>query len=86
MTAFSRFEAGKKVYVQDRVQENRKQISQMLIGNSASFYICGRASMSRDIGKEISEVIRAQQQWNETDVRDWVESMKRKRKWQEDVW
>jgi len=86
MTAFSRFEVGKKVYVQDKVQENGQRISQMLLGDGASFYICGRASMAREVGKEIGEVIRVQQQWNETDVRDWVESMKRKRKWQEDVW
>lgn len=86
VAAFSRFRDGEKVYVQDRVRENGKLISRMLLGEGANFYICGRASMAREVGKRIGEVIRQEQHWNETEVKDWVESMKRKRKWQEDVW
>lgn len=86
VTAFSRLVDGEKVYVQDRVRENGKLFSRMLLGDGANLYICGRASMAREVGKRIGEIIGEEQHWNEADVKDWSEGMKRKRKWQEDVW
>ncbi|KAK7755445.1 hypothetical protein SLS62_002673 [Diatrype stigma] len=85
VTAFSRAPETPKAYVQDRVRELDTEISG-LIGDDASVYICGRASMAREVGKAMGEIIRAERGWEEGETLDWSGRMKRARKWQEDVW
>ncbi len=55
-TAFSR-DAGKKVYVQDRMRENAAEVWQWL-QDGAHIYICGDASrMAADVEKALLEII-----------------------------
>lgn len=85
VTAFSRMHETPRAYVQDRVRELGTEVSEM-IGNDASVYICGRASMAREVGKSICEVLGNQREWKEDEALEWSGHMKRTRKWQEDVW
>jgi len=50
VTAFSRVNRAKKVYVQDRVQEMEAEALRLL-SEGAKFYICGHANMAREVGK-----------------------------------
>ncbi|WYZ46569.1 hypothetical protein EsH8_IX_000794 [Colletotrichum jinshuiense] len=85
ITAFSRQEGTKKTYVQDRVREMGKEVSQLL-ESGASLYMCGRASMAREVGKTLGDVVRTDKGWDDAQVKEWSEGLKRNRKWQEDVW
>lgn len=87
ITAFSR--TGDKTYVQDKIVEYREDVTRLLRDDQdgiASLYICGRASMAREVGGRISELMRRDNGWSESEASEWSESMKRQRKWQEDVW
>ncbi|KAK1496393.1 NADP/FAD dependent oxidoreductase [Colletotrichum cuscutae] len=85
VTAFSRQEGAKKTYVQDRVRELGAEVLGLL-EESASLYMCGRASMAREVGKTLGDIVRADKGWSDAQVKDWSEGLKRNRKWQEDVW
>jgi NADPH-ferrihemoprotein reductase len=85
VTAFSRVENCKKVYVQDKVLETKKDVLH-LVNSEASLYICGRASMSREIGEVFRGLIKEDRSWSDIKAQEWATNMKRTRKWQEDVW
>lgn len=83
VTAFSRVQGQEKLYVQDRVHEKSEDVLQML-DNGANLYICGKASMAREVDRKIEDA-RAKQTAGE-EVKGWVEGMKRRGKWKTDVW
>ncbi|KAH9237050.1 hypothetical protein K456DRAFT_34166 [Colletotrichum gloeosporioides 23] len=85
VTAFSRQQGTKKTYVQDKVRELGKDVSELL-ADGASLYMCGRASMAREVGKTLGDVMKADKGCDDSQVKDWSEALKRNRKWQEDVW
>lgn len=85
VTAFSRVEAQQKMYVQDRVEEYGVEVVRM-IDNGASFYVCGRASMAREVGQRVSDAVRKVKGLRDAEVNEWRDGMKRKGKWKEDVW
>ncbi|KAF6806241.1 NADPH-cytochrome p450 reductase [Colletotrichum sojae] len=85
ITAFSRQSGTKKTYVQDKVLEKGKEVSELL-ADGASLYMCGRASMAREVGKTVGDILRADKGWDDAQVKEWSEGLKRNRKWQEDVW
>ena len=86
ITAFSRVEGQEKIYVQTRVREFGEDVSRLLMQGSASFYICGRASMARNVGRELVATAQTSRGWNESEASSWAEGLKKKGKWQEDVW
>ena len=81
-TAFSRVD---NVYVQDRVRE-QVQCVMRLLEDGANMYICGRAAMAREVGKALAEYMGKRKGWNEAEVREWSEGLRRRGNWQEDVW
>ncbi|KAH7157789.1 hypothetical protein B0J13DRAFT_467964 [Dactylonectria estremocensis] len=83
--AFSRAANAPKTYVQDRVGERKAEVCE-LIQNGASVYLCGRASMAREVGKVVEESMKQQNNWSDAEVRSWAESSKKGNKWLEDVW
>ncbi|RJE23673.1 hypothetical protein PHISCL_04009 [Aspergillus sclerotialis] len=85
ITAFSRVEGQPRVYVQDRVLENSSDIVRFLHSDS-TLYICGRAAMAREVEKAVGDVVRKANEWTEEEVDSWTKTIKRQRKWQEDVW
>ncbi|KIX10228.1 uncharacterized protein Z518_01309 [Rhinocladiella mackenziei CBS 650.93] len=86
ITAFSRAEARKKVYVQQRVKEYGKEVVSLVEDQGASVYICGRASMAREVGYSVGETLQHLRGWSDSEVKNWSEGLKRKGKWREDVW
>ncbi|KAL3488470.1 hypothetical protein BJX62DRAFT_240056 [Aspergillus germanicus] len=93
VTAFSRFEEGgsgnvKKGYVQDRVVEFKEEARELLVERRGNLYICGRAGMAREVERRITGFL-AEGEGGMGGVRqaeEWVRGVKRRGKWQEDVW
>lgn len=85
VTAFSRKQGERKTYVQDRVQERMGEVLGLL-DEGANFYVCGRASMAREVGKKVGEGMGKREGWGDAQVREWSEGIKRRGKWLEDVW
>lgn len=86
LTAFSRPSSGRKMYVQDRVAEYSKEIAGLLIDSDANFYICGSASMARDVTRAVARTITGSRGWTEPEVQIFTEQQKRNKRWQQDVW
>jgi len=85
VTAFSRHE-GKKIYVQERILEDSERISGMLIEGNANLYICGSAAMAREVNNTISSMIQNMKGWTDEEIKEWNETKKKTRRFQEDVW
>jgi NADPH-ferrihemoprotein reductase len=85
VTAFSRA-TKRKYYVQDRVEERDEDVVRLLLDHNAYIYICGSASMARDVTGRLGGCLKRRQGWSETKLREWSESIKKAHRWQEDVW
>ncbi|KAJ5596599.1 hypothetical protein N7450_003057 [Penicillium hetheringtonii] len=85
VTAFSRQEGSPRKYVQDRVSEFGEDVVK-LIDEGGSFYVCGRAGMAREVEKAVGSTMMAVKGWSEDEVNNWSKAVKKKNKWQEDVW
>ncbi|KAH9217153.1 putative NADPH-cytochrome P450 reductase [Leptodontidium sp. 2 PMI_412] len=83
VTAFSR--AGDKRYVQDGITEKSDDILG-LVENGANVYICGRANMSKDVGRSLGDKMKERNGWSDEELGEWSRKLKGMRKWQEDVW
>ena len=89
VTAFSRQDTkadGSKMYVQDRIEEHASELCGLLMNSNTHFYICGAASMARDVAKSLGQHLKQSQTWDEDQLRSWSERQKRLNRWQEDVW
>ncbi|KAF2658340.1 cytochrome P450 reductase 2 [Lophiostoma macrostomum CBS 122681] len=87
VTAFSREAgSGKKVYVQDRVEERSAQVLEML-EQGANMYICGKAAMAREVDGKIEEAkAKKGDGLGEAEVKAWTDALKKRGKWKADVW
>lgn len=85
VTAFSRYK-GKKIYTQDRILEDKNRMFGMLTEANANLYICGSATMAREVNNTISSIIKDGNAWTDEEIRTWYETKKKTRKFQEDVW
>ncbi|CAI7664880.1 unnamed protein product [Penicillium manginii] len=85
VTAFSRQDGTPRKYVQDRVSEFGDDVVR-LIDEGGSFYVCGRAGMAREVEKAVGATMRTAKGWSEDEVNNWSKAVKKKNKWQEDVW
>jgi len=86
VTAFSRVQGQQKVYVQQRVTEFGSEVIDLIQEKGASFYICGRASMAREVGLSLGETMKKLRDCSDSEVKTWTEGLKRTGKWREDVW
>ncbi len=84
VTAFSRANGEKKVYAQDRVEEEGEQVMRLLNEERASLYVCGRTTMAKEVARRVAAV--AQRSGKIENGGNWVEALKRQGKWREDVW
>lgn len=83
--AFSRDQAH-KVYVQDRMRENSKELYQWL-QDGASFYVCGDASrMAADVDKALHDVIAKEGGLSEEDAAAYVKQLKSDKRYLRDVY
>ncbi|KAK7899728.1 hypothetical protein LTR67_003473 [Exophiala xenobiotica] len=86
--AFSRVEGVgvKKTYVQDRVDERRDSLIDLLLEEDAALYICGSAVMAREVGNRVGDAVKKARDYDDDGLKRWREERKRAKRWQEDVW
>jgi NADPH-ferrihemoprotein reductase len=84
VTAFSRVD-GPKIYVQDRVGEYAAEVLELLDAG-ANMYICGKASMAREVDMKMEDAVSKAKSLGETDVKAWADNLKKRGKWKADVW
>ncbi|OHE71163.1 MAG: hypothetical protein A2007_04645 [Verrucomicrobia bacterium GWC2_42_7] len=83
--AFSR-DQEYKVYVQDRIRENGKEIWTWL-KNGAAFYVCGEASrMAKDVEKTLLDIIKKHGDLSQEQAEDFFKYMKKSKQYQKDVY
>ena len=83
--AFSR-DQKQKVYVQDRMHENAKELFRWL-EEGASFYVCGDASrMAHDVDKALHNIIAQEGGLDEDAAINYVKKLKADKRYQRDVY
>jgi sulfite reductase (NADPH) flavoprotein alpha-component len=84
-TAFSR-DQGKKVYVQDRMQEHATELYSWL-ERGAYFYVCGDASrMAKDVELSLLDVIAKGSNGTLEHATEYLAAMKKQKRYQRDVY
>ena len=84
-TAFSR-DTARKVYVQDRMQENAAELYDWL-ERGAYFYVCGDASrMAKDVENALLDVIAKGSNGTLENAAEYLASMKKQKRYQRDVY
>ena len=84
-TAFSRDQA-KKVYVQDRMQEQAAELFQWL-ERGAYFYVCGDATrMAKDVESALLDVIAKGSNGTLEHAAEYLATMKKQKRYQRDVY
>jgi NADPH-ferrihemoprotein reductase len=84
-TAFSR-DGPKKVYVQQKIEENAAEVNKLL-EQKAYFYVCGdAASMAREVNQLLAKIIAKQRNISEQKGEEEVKRMRAATQYQEDVW
>ncbi|QKX62147.1 uncharacterized protein TRUGW13939_09304 [Talaromyces rugulosus] len=86
MTAFSREQNGQKVYVQQRVKEYGAEVVRLMEEEGANLYICGRATMAREVSGTLGEFLIQTRGWNDSQAQNWTQDFRKRGKWREDVW
>ncbi|EXJ89604.1 hypothetical protein A1O3_02671 [Capronia epimyces CBS 606.96] len=78
----------KRIYVQDKITQRSADVVKLLLDEDAALYICGSASMAREVGVQVGEALRREKgtDMDDTALRRWREDRKRVKRWQEDVW
>jgi sulfite reductase (NADPH) flavoprotein alpha-component len=84
-TAFSRDQA-EKIYVQDRMRENAKELFAWL-EDGAHFYVCGDAKrMAKDVDAALHEVVRVGSGCTAEQSAEYVSRLKKEKRYQRDVY
>jgi sulfite reductase (NADPH) flavoprotein alpha-component len=84
-TAFSR-DQKTKIYVQDRLKQNAKELYQWL-ENGAYLYVCGQKSpMSTDVENALLQIIEIQKGINNEQAKQYLEDLETQGRYQKDVY
>ncbi|MBV1911248.1 MAG: assimilatory sulfite reductase (NADPH) flavoprotein subunit [Kangiellaceae bacterium] len=84
--AFSRDQQN-KVYVQDKMLENAKEIWLWIDSNKASFYVCGDMNfMAKDVEAALLQIIESQGNKSAEDAKNYLKDLKRNGRYQRDVY
>ncbi|KAM5347345.1 hypothetical protein ACJ41O_010350 [Fusarium nematophilum] len=83
--AFSRA-SGTKTYVQDMVRQRSEEILGLLHDQDAAFYICGAATMAKEVGTTLGEAMKDAKGWSDVETDKWRAKQKKAHRWFEDVW
>lgn len=86
VTAFSRPDSGAKAYVQDKVREHADEVCDLLANCDTHFYVCGSASMAREVSNVVGAELGKRQGWSEEELKSFAEGKKRSKRWMQDVW
>lgn len=83
--AFSR-DQEQKIYVQDRLLENGKEVFEWL-ENGAHFYVCGDATrMAKDVENALLEIIKTNKNTDEAGAKQYLVDMRKAKRYQKDVY
>jgi sulfite reductase (NADPH) flavoprotein alpha-component len=83
--AFSR-DQKQKIYVQDRMRENAKELYAWLL-EGAKFYVCGDAErMAHDVDKALHDIIAQEGGFSEEEAASYVKQMKTDKRYLRDVY
>ena len=83
--AFSR-DQPEKVYVQDKLAEQAKDIWQWL-QNGAHFYVCGDATyMAKDVNQTLIDIVASQGGMSQEEAEAYVAALKKDKRYQRDVY
>ncbi len=83
--AFSRDQA-EKVYVQDKMNDSGKELFDWL-EQGAYFYVCGDAFyMAKDVDKTLHQIVATHGELSESDAQDYVEQLKKQKRYVRDVY
>ncbi|KGJ86616.1 assimilatory sulfite reductase (NADPH) flavoprotein subunit [Colwellia psychrerythraea] len=83
--AFSRDQTA-KIYVQDRIKENAKEVFEWL-ERGAHLYICGDANrMAKDVHQTLVEIIAEHGQLTREQAQDYLKSLRSHKRYQKDVY
>lgn len=85
VTAFSRQTRGKKVYVQDKIRQFGGEISSLL-SNGAHFYVCGDASMAKEVSHLLENILSEQRSIPLVEAAAITKRMRTANQYQEDAW
>ncbi|CAH2353908.1 NADPH--cytochrome P450 reductase [[Candida] railenensis] len=86
VTAFSREDPAKKVYVQHKLLTKSKEINELL-EKGAYIYVCGDASkMARDVQHTLNQIISKERNLPEERGAELIRGLKVQNRYQEDVW
>ena len=86
ITAFSR-DQPKKIYVQQRIQENAALVNDLLEKDKANFYVCGdAANMAREVNIALGKIISERRGVSLDRGEEVVKNMRSSNQYQEDVW
>ena len=83
--AFSRDQAD-KIYVQDRLRENGKEVFEWL-EQGAHFYVCGDAlRMAKDVESALLELVAVHGNKSEAEAKEYVTNLRKSKRYQKDVY
>ena len=83
--AFSRDQAH-KIYVQDRMRENAKELYNWL-QEGATFYVCGDASrMAHDVDKALHTIVAQEGNISEDEATEYIKKLKSEKRYLRDVY
>lgn len=85
IVAFSRSPDTSRAYIQDKMVDHATKVLEF-VDRGANIYVCGKASMARQVSQTMSSILTGQKGFTKARSQEWVKSMKRTNKWQEDVW
>ncbi|KAF5017505.1 hypothetical protein F66182_10557 [Fusarium sp. NRRL 66182] len=85
--AFSRLPGQKKMYVQDALVERKDDIIPLILQQDAAFYICGSASMAREVRTRLVYLLAEAGDQSREDADSMItRKMKKVGLYHEDVW
>lgn len=73
-----------QVYVQHKLKENAEKLVKLLL-KGAHFYVCGDASMARDVSRTILNILSNYAAMTEQEARNFMDAMKENGLYHEDI-
>eukprot|EP00941_MAST-03F_sp_MAST-3F-sp1_P005151 g5151.t1 len=83
--AFSR-EQGRKVYVQHLLKNDAKNVWNLLDRRGGSFFVCGGASMGRDVLEVIKSIAQSEGGMNSTEANEYVHHLDKNGRYISELW
>ena len=85
LTAFSRDQDdGSKQYVQHSIKQEGQYLSDLIVNKEAYIYVSGRAKfMPKSVEKAFIQIIKEN---SDEDPEEYIKSMKKKKRYQQEVW